>query len=96
MGSIVAQAEALRAGIRCIRPQPSDALNPHGMNVHIPLTFADGVKWLVRIRQNHALPLPVEASRLNAKSEAATYRALREAGVPSPQGWFPPEDPKSE
>lgn len=89
---IIAQAENLRSGIRCtaldIHSNEVTDLT-HGTNVHIPLTFSDGVKWMARIRQNVGAPLPLGALRMHARSEVAIYKALKASGMPGPEVWIP-------
>jgi len=99
VNGILTQAQALRQGHTCSAPDPSTRSSGGimgGTNIHIPLTFDDGAKWLSRIRHNICHPYPIEALRRHAQSEAATYRTLKDAGVGVPETWVPGEDGRSE
>lgn len=95
---IIAQAKALRPGHTCTAPNPREepsTIIMGGTNIHVPLTWDDGEKWLARIRQNIYYPYPLDALRMHAASEAATCRALRDAGVNLPETHLPGRDDKS-
>lgn len=60
-----------------------------GTNVHTPITFDDGVKWLARIRQNVTW-LPAEEVKAEAMTaEIETLRALNEVGALVPGVFVP-------
>lgn len=53
---IADSAQALRPEHRYTAahlPETASELAAGGMNVHVPITFDDGVKWLARIRKPH-------------------------------------------
>jgi len=62
----------------------------HGGNVHVVLTFDDGVKWLARIKQSLDTSPPLHVQKIDKLSEVATFRVLHEAGILVPQVWNPP------
>ncbi|WWC88173.1 uncharacterized protein L201_003078 [Kwoniella dendrophila CBS 6074] len=64
---IISAAEAIRSGHTCIIELPSSAKNMvknknmyNGMNIHFPIIFDDGLKWLLRVRQCHNGQPPLE------------------------------------
>ena len=83
-------AEALRPGHKCLRRD--DGLKVRyagGSNVHVPMNFEDGVRWLARIRSKRDYCPPPPAMAMNVSSEAATLQALRSAGVRVSMAWLP-------
>lgn len=56
-----------------------------GMNYHIPITFADGVIWLARIRRFNATSPPPKLRDFIVKSEYGTLRFLEKTLVPAPK-----------
>jgi hypothetical protein len=56
-----------------------------GMNLHLPITFTDGVKWLARIRRINATSPPPELQSRILKSEIATLRFLETVNIPTPR-----------
>ncbi|WWC88159.1 uncharacterized protein L201_003064 [Kwoniella dendrophila CBS 6074] len=58
-------------------------------NLHILITFDDGVKWLLRIRQrtHHRPPTELVLAELN--SEIATLNVLNKTGLPVPKAYSP-------
>jgi hypothetical protein len=56
-----------------------------GMNLHLPITFTDGVKWLARIRRINATSPPPELQNRILKSEIATLRFLETVNIPTPR-----------
>lgn len=65
-------------------PEDGSKLQRGGMNVHIPLEFGDGVKWLARIRQQ-ATP----TTQFIMDSEVETMRVLKAAGLQVPNAFMP-------
>ncbi|WVF70965.1 hypothetical protein IAT40_005761 [Kwoniella sp. CBS 6097] len=60
-----------------------------GFNVNFILTFEDGVKWILRIRQdqNHRLPRIIREA--NIRSEVTTLNTLKANGLPVAGAWLP-------
>jgi aminoglycoside phosphotransferase (APT) family kinase protein len=56
-----------------------------GMNLHLPITFTDGVKWLARIRRTNATSPPPELQNYILMSEIATLRFLETVNIPTPR-----------
>ncbi|KAJ3899827.1 hypothetical protein F5879DRAFT_975291 [Lentinula edodes] len=82
-------ADALRPGHKPIIvsiPEDSSKFERGGMNVHIPLTFSDGVRWLARIRQKST-----PSTRLILESETQTMQFLNAAGIQVPNAFIPRE-----
>lgn len=50
-------------------------------NVHFPITFDDGVKWLIRIPRPRHSRAPTALLALVSACEVETLKALKEAGV---------------
>ncbi|KAL0954972.1 hypothetical protein HGRIS_003902 [Hohenbuehelia grisea] len=85
-------AEALRPGMHpvCQIPDDASSLLRGGMNVHIPVTFNDGTKWLARVRQqNTAYPVAGQAKHMIMHSEIETMRVLKAAGIKVPNAFAP-------
>ncbi|WVQ81435.1 hypothetical protein IAT38_003559 [Cryptococcus sp. DSM 104549] len=94
---IVEQAQALRPGHTCILTIPSldyifkdDKWRTSNMNLHLPLVFDDGVKWMVRVRQWRASNPPAALQMQITESEVATLQFLKANGVKVPMAWIPP------
>jgi len=86
------EAEKLRPGHTCKtgpKDIEEDSLIVHGSNIHFPLTFDDGKKWMVRLRKIDHDREPHEAMHMTAMSEAATYQVLRAGEVKVPEVWIP-------
>jgi hypothetical protein len=61
------------------------------MNVHIPITFPSGEKWLARIRQQSSnSPKAAELREMIMRSEIETMRTLRAASLKVPDVYTPP------
>jgi hypothetical protein len=58
-----------------------------GMNIHLPILFADGVKWLARIRRRNATSPPPALQTYILESEIATLRFLETTKLPTPRVW---------
>ncbi|KAF9072361.1 hypothetical protein BDP27DRAFT_428575 [Rhodocollybia butyracea] len=82
-------ANALRPGFNPVVHMPADAssLQRGGINVHVPITFCDGVRWLARIRQEST-----PGAKLITESEGETMRVLKASGLQVPDA-FLPRDP---
>ena len=63
----------------------------HGGNVHIVLTFDDGVKWLARIKLSLDVSPPLHVQKQEKLSEAATFQVLHQSGVLVPKVWLRPD-----
>jgi hypothetical protein len=96
--SLATQAEKLRPGHSCTVDIPdtykaiikADLWN--GVNVHFPITFDDGVKWLLRVRQLRRLVPPESFMEIITESEVTTLNVLKKAGIAVPDAWMP-KDP---
>ncbi|WVQ81433.1 hypothetical protein IAT38_003557 [Cryptococcus sp. DSM 104549] len=95
---IVEQAQALRPGHTCTLAVPSlddlfkdDMWPSSNMNVHLPLAFDDGVRWMVRARQWRASSPPAELQKQATESEVVTLQFLKKGGVKVPMAWMPPK-----
>jgi hypothetical protein len=58
-----------------------------GMNIHLLITFTDGVKRLARIRRSNATSPPPNLQKHILNSEIATLRFLETTRVPTPRVW---------
>ncbi|WOO82568.1 uncharacterized protein LOC62_04G006051 [Vanrija pseudolonga] len=98
-GPIKAATMALRPGIRSrveLPPAPviDSDYNQHGikhgsMNVHIPIIFEDGVRWMARIKMEDYWPKSLR--RAVAEKEVATLQALHSVAPEFvPDAWMPP------
>ncbi|WRT65964.1 uncharacterized protein IL334_002915 [Kwoniella shivajii] len=73
-----------------------------GFNIHFPLNWQDGTKWLLRVRQDLGHRLPRQVRELSIRSEVTTLSILQDNGIPVPAAWLPAyigtdeEDPHSE
>jgi hypothetical protein len=82
------RASFLRSNISCQIEDPlKDGNSPMmgGMNLHLPITFTDGVKWLARIRRINATSPPPELQSRILKSESAALRFLETVNIPTPR-----------
>lgn len=96
---IVEQAQALRPGHTCTFELPLDYVaikkakgpkNYSGMNIHFPLDFDDGIKWMVRARFAKVYCPPPDLQRMVTESEVTTMRFLKENNILVPDAWLPP------
>lgn len=98
--TIISQAEALRPGHRCHGPprlitegeSRGDGRSntiAHGTNLHLPIEFDDGHKWMVRARMSTKTQLPDGMQKVQRISEVATLRALNGATSLVPNAWLP-------
>ncbi|WRT65963.1 uncharacterized protein IL334_002914 [Kwoniella shivajii] len=93
---IINEAQQLRPGCPCALTVPMnvdafvEANQNAGFNLHFNLNFDDGVKWLLRVRQNRGHRPPKEIANTDISSEVATLKVLREKGIPVPEAFFPP------
>jgi hypothetical protein len=53
-----------------------------GFNIHVEVSFGDGVEWLVRIPKHNQGDGPVVLLRKVLESEALTYKMLLDHGLP--------------
>ena len=61
----------------------------NAMNVHFPVVFDDGVRWLVRVRRLRRDGPDPERQRRMVDSEAATMNALQKVvGDQIPRAWL--------
>ncbi|WVQ77753.1 hypothetical protein IAR50_007443 [Cryptococcus sp. DSM 104548] len=95
---ITQQASLIRLGHTCslIIPSTPDDDGPltaeykvGWVNIHLPLVFDDGVKWIVRIPRRHNGDAPADLHSLVASSEVATLQLLHENGAKVPNAWMP-------
>jgi hypothetical protein len=63
----------------------SDRRDDGGINIHLPIKFEGGKKWLLRIPSYGDKPEPADMVELIRTSEVLTYKALRAAGVLVPE-----------
>ncbi|RAK94383.1 hypothetical protein BO79DRAFT_223456 [Aspergillus costaricaensis CBS 115574] len=56
-----------------------------GMNYHIEILFADGVRWLARIRRSNATSPPPDLRDYIMRSEVATLQFLGQTKIPVPK-----------
>ncbi|WVQ80531.1 hypothetical protein IAT38_002636 [Cryptococcus sp. DSM 104549] len=94
---IIDQAQSLRPGHSCTLYIPSsnevvdaEQLMYTAMNLHLPIVFDDGVKWVVRVRQYSSAKKPAQISERVAQSEVTTLRLLKASGATVPMAWLPP------
>ncbi|OCF56702.1 hypothetical protein L486_05556 [Kwoniella mangroviensis CBS 10435] len=91
---LVHEAETLRPGHSCqlTIPQDLDAFAESSkigiFNLHFLITFNDGVKWLLRVRQDKGHRPPAEIARTVIESEVATLGVLKEGGLPVAKGYL--------
>ncbi|THY24122.1 hypothetical protein D6D01_05670, partial [Aureobasidium pullulans] len=81
---------ALRPGLLChASPLRFDRQTKHevmgGMNVHVDITFQDGITWLARIRRSNATSPPPVVRDYIILSEIATLQFLENVNVPTPR-----------
>jgi hypothetical protein len=57
-------------------------------NLHFPILFGDGVRWLLRVRISDD-NIPTDAQRLVTESEVTTMKTLLSTGLPVPNAWVP-------
>lgn len=95
MEEIMAEARRLRPGHTCAVPdkkkfnKDTKETFKHGRNINFVLTFDDGVKWMVRVRQKLYYDPSPEAVYMGFQSEAAVVQSLREGGVTVPEVYLP-------
>ncbi|WVW80450.1 hypothetical protein I302_102432 [Kwoniella bestiolae CBS 10118] len=92
--TLIEQAEFLRPYHTCsidIPQNPETVLNSGmkgNMNLHVPITFHDGVKWLLRVRQSCPLP-PDDYKSALIDSEVATLQWMKRKGCQyTPDAWM--------
>ncbi|WVF70950.1 hypothetical protein IAT40_005745 [Kwoniella sp. CBS 6097] len=91
--NIVTVASSMRENIPCTIEIPEDIYNhvQGGYNLLFPIHFEDGIRWLVRIRQQDNRP-PLELmNRMIVESEGETLRILKEHGLIVPAVYVPPK-----
>lgn len=92
---LIRDADGLRDGQRCVSPSPPfkekiPGLVAHGSHLNFPMTFEDGVRWMVRLKLRGPLWQEADAIvKAQQMSEAATFQALHDAGLPVPQVYVP-------
>ncbi|WVQ65218.1 uncharacterized protein L199_003391 [Kwoniella botswanensis] len=99
---IIEEAQRIRPGRACILQLPPDSQSMfdaknmyNGINVHFPIIFDDGVKWLLRVRQSHNGYPPPEIQRFVVRSEVTALTILKNGGVLVPDAWYPLFDGQS-
>ncbi|WWC60598.1 uncharacterized protein I303_103172 [Kwoniella dejecticola CBS 10117] len=91
--SLIAEIKLLRPGCDFTLEIPNyDALSQKGWfadcNIHLPITFDDGVKWFIRVRQR-GRKSPAEITDSIIRSEVCTLNLLKRSGIPVPEAWLP-------
>jgi hypothetical protein len=71
----------LRPGHKCTLQLPDDLLSlplnlVGSLNLHIVVTFDDGVEWLIRLTGYPLGPVPASIGIRTLESEALTYKVL--------------------
>ncbi|WWC60607.1 uncharacterized protein I303_103181 [Kwoniella dejecticola CBS 10117] len=93
--SIEQDAERIREGCSATLSIPIDAQSMvdskmwNGINIHLVIFFDDGVKWLLRLKQDHGDYPPFEIRHAVLDSEITTLRLLKRAGAAVPNAWMP-------
>ncbi|KAH8102254.1 hypothetical protein BXZ70DRAFT_891049 [Cristinia sonorae] len=88
--ALKARASALRGGVPCRIPilsynKATISEIMGGTNYHIPIEFADGGRWLCRIRRNNITMPPSELQNHRIRNEFATLQFLASTRVPVPR-----------
>lgn len=60
-------------------------MNFGGFNLHVDITFDDGIIWLARFRLLQINQPSTEKVNFDRMSEVATYQLLRSTTIPVPQ-----------
>jgi hypothetical protein len=94
LDAILRAASEFRPGHTCTFPAQPWTKNTdyiaHGTNLCLFLTFDDGVKWVMRMRQSAApRSPPPEGAKQALLSEAATFKYLHDQGLTVPNVWIP-------
>nr|XP_031859383.1 uncharacterized protein CI109_005224 [Kwoniella shandongensis]KAA5526455.1 hypothetical protein CI109_005224 [Kwoniella shandongensis] len=86
-----------RPGHTCIATIPNDIDDflRGGINLHIPITFDDGVKWLARIPQQNFKAPPYHLGQMITESAIVTMDVLKGACALIPSAYVPLVLPKS-
>ncbi|OCF43234.1 hypothetical protein I317_02944 [Kwoniella heveanensis CBS 569] len=98
--AIYEEIRRLRPGHQCEIeiPQPGSAaevlksLSTHmigGFNVNFVITFRDGVKWVLRVRQDEGHRLPRSIRDASIRSEVTTLNLLKANGIAVAAAWLP-------
>jgi len=101
LATIEADLSILRPGkpFVVIRPQTDEeiaqSLKGGHFNLHFPILFEDGVKWLLRVRRDYNKPdhptCPPAHYWCGVEQEATTLQVMVEAGVQTvPNAYLPP------
>ncbi|WWC60587.1 uncharacterized protein I303_103161 [Kwoniella dejecticola CBS 10117] len=99
---LTSDAGRLRPNHKCQVIFPTDyeqffeSCRGSGFNVHLPLNWSDGMKWLIRIRQNCNHRVPAAIREATIRSEVLTLNTLRNKGVHAPRAWLPANLERSE
>ncbi|WVQ65203.1 uncharacterized protein L199_003376 [Kwoniella botswanensis] len=92
---ILGDVKQLRPSSNCTLHLPEDyeALQKSkwyaAYNIHFLMEFDDGIKWLIRVRQNQGHRLPSQITEPGIQSEVATLQVLRDYGIPVPEAYLP-------
>ena len=94
-------ASSIRTGHSCTAPDRGAYayeafIGQGGSNLHLPLTFDDGVVWLARIRRVRWYNPSKEVLWANVDSEAATLRTMADRGIPVPGAYPAPTQYRGE
>nr|XP_031859377.1 uncharacterized protein CI109_005218 [Kwoniella shandongensis]KAA5526449.1 hypothetical protein CI109_005218 [Kwoniella shandongensis] len=100
---IIHQAQLLRPEHECTLYLPNDWTSLqedkqlyNQINIHVPLDFGDGTKWMVRVRQAHVDRPPKVILDKVTESEVTTTKVLKKGGVKVPDAWMPPLTSKAD
>ncbi len=87
----VTPAQALRPGHSCTVHLPDTIrdLPMGGINVHMPITFDDGIRWLARVRQRRLASPLREVEKVITENEVETMMVLREVSDLVPEAYLP-------
>ncbi|WVF70967.1 hypothetical protein IAT40_005763 [Kwoniella sp. CBS 6097] len=92
---IINDCSSLRPGHTCnlTIPETGDNVTQAKIlgtfNVNFPLTFDDGVRWMVRVRQDEGHRAPFAVRDPDIRTEVATLNWLKASGMAVPAAWLP-------
>ncbi|WWC68350.1 uncharacterized protein I206_102275 [Kwoniella pini CBS 10737] len=92
---IIAEARHFRPDFQCELQIPPDAQTMldkkkmyNGINIHFPLIWEDGVKWLLRVRQAQDGYPPAEIQQSVTNSEITVLCILNRNNISVPNAWY--------